>query len=227
MAIVRLQLPENASPQKRVFDDKQWVQPLALDSQFPDPLSNKYWSFDFSLFERRLWLSKYVGLESWSTDSDALELINIAAAEIGKDLTEDKIGRFRFLLSKGTSPKFANEFSDLLKKYVSYQKDYLRDYQSNLENLRFAKEEERFLLLKQMQSTKQQLQAKHFGSELAKKLFYRKNLTANYFNQRGLIQMDRSLDLEAKVYQLELLKKRYSAQLKTIRIKQDIRLKQD
>lgn len=214
MVIERFQLHENARLKEQAFDDKRWLQPYELDSRFNDTISNKRWSFDYSTFERRLWLSKYVGLENENMDSDALELIKVAAAELSQNLTIDDLERFRFLLTRMTSSKFANDFTGLLGKYISYEKDYQRIYQIHLEKLARAEGISRVSLLNKFQVATETLQSRYFGSELAGRLFFRKNLTAHYLNQRRVIQMDRTVGLEARALQLEALKNSYTSQLK-------------
>ena len=183
----------------------EWLQPETLNEKFPTHIGKHTWSFDYAEFERVLWRSSLQFSEKFTIDSDTLTLLEQLSVLLPEFLNEEDIERLKFLTKKSLPQSNSLNLTKLVISYRRYEESYLA-YQADIKQ---AKGQSKYELIKASQKVNKKLQVQFFGEVIAKKLFEKKNKVVNYLTQRQLINLDETLTQTQKTQQLLELKKKY------------------
>jgi len=190
-----------------------WTQPAEANSQYPFKIEIKNEGFNYPSIEKLLW-------QFHSTQTNEL-IINAATSkqlELGCSYIDDKLSQTQGLqlksrIEKSNPGKKGAQLSSLLIKYCRYQVEHAQ----LMQEANTAQPKELVASLSALMPKVDRLQNKYFSSALIKKLFSEKNLTAHYFNQRRLVNLNANLTLAQKQASLANLQAIYQQELEALK----------
>jgi len=177
-------IEENAYARYSRGDSLLWAQPSILDSIATPNISNLNWKFNFVAIEKILWKLKFSPAGSLVVNSEAAETLEQACNQVSEAATSKERQRLVFLANKSLAKSNTNQAAQLFNSYCNY----LQEHKLSLVALRQAQGVEKLSLLKTLEASRQKRQKRYFGDEIAAKLFSKKNVSANYLNQRLIIK---------------------------------------
>ncbi len=209
----RLFTPENTQ--------QAWLQPEAVDQDFPNLISPTQWSLDFSAIEKQVWQSQFLFVENKSKalplSSETLVLLESISNEIQVPFSEAIQARFDSLLKRIIGPHRSEKLTSLLANYRHYQKDYLA-VMSSLSQLSLTN---RIKKLKTSYTEINQLQQHYFGKKDAEKLFENKNKTLFFLLNQQRINLDPEYNKEQRERHLKQLNEEYQQMLQSVSLSSD------
>lgn len=205
---VHVQLRLESSFTDKSKRDKGWQQPDRVSQHYPVLIGQEKWSFDFVPVERVVAGLKVNEQGDLEVDAETEKRLALATAGIPPELSQVDLKRITFLIRKSVSGQPGKDFALLLERYFGYQQK-LAQYrmQQMAENKTSANTPKDFIQFRN------QLQRELFGLGPAKKLFVRKNLTADYILRRQSVSSDSSLSMSQKQLRLDQIKQTYLREL--------------
>ena len=203
VSVAHYNLHENTQTRESI--QVYWSQPVLLDEQFPQLLGHNNWQLNYAHIEEILWQSKFNVSGELVTDSQTAERLHQASILLPVEMATKEWQRLAFLLDKSFSGRVGGQLFRLLKDYFLYQ----QEYDLSLSTAYYTQENKQRKLIPFTGADKKQLQAQHFGIELAEKLFTQKNITTDYLNARRVVRMDLSLTTTQQQQQLLALEENY------------------
>ena len=94
-----------------------WVQPVSLSERFPNPITPDEWSFNYELFEERLFALKPDPIWSATSLTTLDELVQL----LPETLSQQERNRLNFLMLKSLPGERGMELADLLPRYERYR----------------------------------------------------------------------------------------------------------
>jgi hypothetical protein len=201
----RLELHKNAELINDVQSPVEWLQPVSLDKQFPILIGTGNWTIDFSNIQKILWQSKLSATGQLAVDSETWRPLQKISEQLPANLNPFDSQRLTLLIEQCLPGSEGGRIAELVTRYYRYQQEYL----ANLDLLNKATGKKKLSLLKASRNNNKNRQERHFGVELAKALFDKKNTLTDYLNDRLIINMDKSLSAAQKKEQLMAAKQAY------------------
>ncbi len=208
IASLHLELRLESSFTDKSRQNQGWQQPDRVSKHYPVLIGQEKWSFDFAPVERVVAGLKVDERGDLEVDAETEKRLALATAGIPPELSQVDLKRITFLIRKSVSGQPGKDFALLLERYFGYQQK-LAQYrmQQMAENKTSANTPKDFIQFRD------QLQREFFGLGPAKKLFVRKNLTADYILRRQSISSDSSLSMSQKQLRLDQIKQTYLREL--------------
>lgn len=202
-------LHENSHVSYNATAPIDWLQPLALDNKYPIKVSNHYWKLTATEIEKLLWQLNINEFGDLVIRDETIDVLQQMAAVLPNVMTSKEWQRLAFLIKRSAVNDSGEQVAQLLQRFYFYQ----QEYKAYLLVVNKAKADQKLALLKQSRAKVNTLQAKYFGVVTAEQLFYRKNLTTNYLNDRQIISLNKNLSKVQKEKYFLDLKEHYQQHL--------------
>lgn len=161
-----------------------WVQPAGLASQYPEPISPYEWRFDFHRVEQHLRALPHPPGEELEFNRHTGEVLQRAAGALPDRLSDTAIERVGFLSRQGhPPPRMAEAFTGIIR-YRQARRSIETEPASGNDGPRSARE--RFNRIVELQN-------RHLGETLAKRLFGHQRRLREHLIQRREIQSNPEL----------------------------------
>lgn len=178
-----------------------WQQPLALASQFPEPISTDYWRFDFEASVQFLANIKYTEIGDIILNANSAKTLEDAVSKLPQTMTKTDLHRAELLVTKNFPGQAGQQLAKVLTSFYRYQQASMIETDKPQD---MAAKERRFeqTILRQQ---------RYLGKEVANKLFGRQNAVTRYLHARQQINKASNLTQEQKQQQLTTLQGRFKA----------------
>ena len=181
-----------------------WDQPKLLDNQYPQPIYQGNWDFDFSPIENQLSKLPMDTQQHIQLDEATLISLEKTFERLPEKADTPTLQRIDYLISKSLPSPAGEEFAQLMQSYRSYHKaqqelDVLIEDSKRLESAR-----------KKLKASID-IQNQHFGAATAEQLFKQRRLLSEYLlNRRGILE-NNQLNREQKNQKLKILRKQFQS----------------
>lgn len=180
----------------------QWQQPQAVTVNYPVPISQAHWQFDYEGLESVLQKVSVNGQGGLLINGDMAEVLAEAVMKLPDNMTEHELQRVAFLTSRGLPGLAGAQLALILNNFYRYQQ--VSKPASGQGNIKTSPAQK-------MQLFQQELALKetYLSKEIVEALFGQKNRLLNYLFSRRKINENPELSQQQKNQRLADLEQQF------------------
>ena len=200
---------KNDGPDVHIYD---WRQPESVTTNYPIPITQDSWSFDYEHTELVLQEVELDEQGALIVNADMAGLLKRAVSELPTNMHELALQRLRFLTFKGLPGPAGEQLASILERYYRYQQAKINLPGREGSKVGLAKNEEIF-------QQKLELKQQFLGKVLVEALFGQKHLLRNYLFSRRKINENVGLSQQQKKQILTQLEQKFKLKNKIFKAK--------
>ena len=191
----------------------QWLQPHAVTVNYPVPISQDHWKFDYEGVESVLQKIRVNRQGVLLINGDMAEVLAEAVIKLPDNMNEHELKRVAFLTARGLPGLAGEQLALILINFYRYQQ--VSKHTSGLGNIKTSQAQKVQLFQQELA-----LKEKYLSKAVVEALFGQKNRLLNYLFSRRKINESSGLSQQQKKQRLANLeqnfqRKRHAFQAKT------------